>query len=139
MITKNDIPSEVWEAVCIAQLGVVGMELFNRHQEIVKKYPEHFPWETKYNSIPNEVHKAFSTEINGGTFEEILARATSNPIHHIEHNREYISKPINIREVFNNVLRFEEDRRERAEQREKENKKVWDKHYSKYNLPYRGI
>lgn len=140
MVTGSDIPSEVWEAVYIASCGAVGLEMYNRYQEIVKKYPEHFPWETKYNSIPSEVHKAYAIERDGGTFEELIAKAKANALENptFSENRIDTSKPFSFRDVFDTMVKNENERREKKIEQEKKNKTIWDKHYSKYNLEYIG-
>ena len=107
MIPEKDIPSEVYEAMCIGSLSIVGMELYNRYQEIVKKYPEHFPWETKYNSIPSEVHEAYAIERDGGTYEQLMAKAIENPIAPVNHVSIDLGKPFDFREAFSNILKME--------------------------------
>lgn len=41
-----------------------GAEQYKRISDTIKKYPEYFPWETKYNSIPKEVHDKYKKLIN---------------------------------------------------------------------------
>jgi hypothetical protein len=59
----KNIPNEVIE-VWAYQMSKrpVGTETYKRLQDIINKYPEHFPQEHIYNSIPNEVHIKYREE-----------------------------------------------------------------------------
>jgi len=61
---------EIVEALFIMQRPYVGMSQLNRLNEIIAKYPEYFPWETKYRETPKEVHEAFRKEAYPSIYEE---------------------------------------------------------------------
>lgn len=59
----ENLPEDV--AIVMAYLWTktpCGSDMYKRIQETVKKYPEYFPWETKYNSIDDSVHRAYENE-----------------------------------------------------------------------------
>lgn len=69
----KDIPSEVlWVFALQYSCTPVGTSVFEECERIIAKYPEFFPWETKYNSIPQEVHDAYRIENNGGVDFRIM-------------------------------------------------------------------
>ena len=70
--TLEDIPHEVllvWSIKWSKQ--PVGMTTYNKIQEVVDKYPQHFEWEHRYKAIPQNVHDAFLKECYPERFEPI--------------------------------------------------------------------
>jgi len=69
---KQEIPDEVWWAAPFVLHGVpCGTTIAEKCIEIIKKYPQHFPWEAKYYSLPEEVHTAYKKEM-GYDFDTII-------------------------------------------------------------------
>lgn len=56
----QDTPNEVLWVLLSPKM--VGSDTYEEIERIIAKYPEYFPWETKYNSIPKEVHEAYIKE-----------------------------------------------------------------------------
>jgi len=137
----KDTPFEVIEAQCyLWAKNPVGGDTYNRIVKTVEKYPEYFPWETKYNSIDESVHKAYENEkellyksffpttpmdIQPG--EGIYAWSKRISAEVISYN-----KPVDWDELFKNI----KNRQERHEDFSKAKKKLWIKHYKKFNLKY---
>lgn len=137
----KNLPTEVIEAQCLLWLkNPVGSDTYNRVVETVKKYPEHFPWETKYNSIDDSVHRAYEDE------KELLFNSFFPPTpmdiqpgegmyaYMQRQNAEVIScnKPVDWDELSRNM----QNKQKRDEDFSKAKQKLWIKHYKKFNLKY---
>jgi len=134
---------EIVEALFIMQRPYVGMSQLNRLNEIIAKYPEYFPWETKYRETPKEVHEAFRKEaypsiyeerpieftggIGGGIMDQIKKSTYTHPP----------KEPFNLVKAFEEAMnkQIEEERNQAKE--EARVKAIWDKHYKPYNIEYR--
>lgn len=137
----KDFPEEVWRVqIIMATRQYVGGETMDQLERVIKKYPEYFPWETTYNSIPQEVHDAYQKEAFPEKFK---------PIEFIENNKkgvqkaieECLQKPANLALTFQDLEDFIQSmnklEREKAE-RQRELERIWNKYYKKYKLRYRG-
>lgn len=138
-LKKSNIPSEVFVVFQLQKLGCpIGTETYNKCQEVIKKYPEHFPWEAKYNSIPQEVHDAYSKELmdefkskfdsipkGDGLMKSLVSEGASKP------------RLKNFGEALRDMDNMFKEQHRQAEERLKKSKQLWDKHYKKYNLKYR--
>lgn len=132
----KEIPAEVREVVILNRIGaLVGLEKLRWIQEIMDKYPEYFEWEHIYSKIPQEVHNAFQVEA--------YPKEESNAIPYGEGLWTQLSKspPSPVKKLTKEDLyEFFAQQREKDEAQvdnEKRVRKVWDKHYGKYNLIYR--
>lgn len=141
-IKVGEIPEEVMWYACVYQRSInfgVGGETIKRMREIEDKYPDWFVWEHKYRAIPLDVHAAYETEKRGpdvvigdlpeGGWFKMINEAVPVPL-------EFNFKS------FEQMLTDHYDgmRKEyllKQEQRKKD-KSLWDKHYKKYGLKYRG-
>lgn len=142
-----EIPFEVFHVKSILWTKQpVGMDMYNHCQEVINKYPEHFPWEHKYKKVPQEVHDAYQKEaypekeelesigiINCG---EGLWSAIQKGQEQYEINKEK-NKDKTLEQLFQewedaDNKRINEERLER-----KRIKTIWDKHYRKYGLEYK--
>jgi hypothetical protein len=127
----KEIPGEVLEVwVFLSFKGGVGSFIYNKIQDAIKKYPEYFPWEITYKSIPKEVHEAYYKDLWGPDGEMF---GNPRPVKE--------SKPLavakNLLQAFQEVLnRQDQEKKDQAEHRKKV-KSIWDKHYKKFNLEYR--
>jgi hypothetical protein len=138
----ENLPYEVIEVIAYQMAKrPVGLETYNKIKETIDKYPQYFPWEHLYNSIPSEVHARYNAEElslyysfyppSGGGMKQgegIVAYASRL-------NEENKNKPTQsleecIKDMFQASVK-------RKKQYEKEKKKLWDKHYKKYNLKLR--
>lgn len=137
MIDVEKIPDEVMWVLMVSS-GFVGRSTYDKCQEIISRYPEYFPWEHKYKSIPKEVHEAYLDEVNPLRHEPIVI--LEGGLHLRDQIRkEYISinKTVtqkDFEDMFNEMAKMEQ---ERIEKRKKE-KALWDKHYKIYGLEYKG-
>jgi len=137
----ENLPEDV--AIVMAYLWTktpVGSETYKRIEETVKKYPDYFPWETKYNSIDESVHRAYENE------KELLYKSffpqTKMDIQPGEgiyawskrRSQEVISynTPVDWEELSKSM----QDRQKRDEDFSKAKKKLRIKHYKKFNLKY---
>jgi hypothetical protein len=111
----------------------VGIENYEKIKSIIKKYPEHFPWETKYNSLPATVHEEYKRKLGELVGEYYPFGETSEQ--YVEFPDEFNS-PMTRDEVtdsFRQLVRMQE----RDYEFECAELKLWNSHYSKYKLYYR--
>lgn len=150
MFNSQDIPHEVYSVHAIMYYGgPVGKSVYDQCLHVVNKYPEHFPWEHLYHSIPKEVHKAYELEAYGPKksfeeqFEEFKIGADHRPSGGIKELIEKAPKytyqydpNFNIGEAFEKMYaqKQEEDRKKFEEQQRL--RTIWNKHYSKYKLTF---
>ncbi len=130
----------------------VGTEMYKRCQEIIDKYPEHFPWEHKYKSIPEEVHVAyrkemgftfdFSSLIETPMFDEngsvikgdgLMKSIVDSGMSKEEYDEKVANPEKTIRDFFDMLSNQSNKERDEALR----HAKVWNKHYKKYNLKFR--
>jgi len=137
----DEMPFEVKKVLAIQYYNQpVGLDTMNMIDDIIARNPTYFPWEIKYKSIPNEVHEAFRNECyppknweeNIPYGEGIFAEINKQPPINISLTDQ------SIKEMFEKM--FESENRRRKEEKEEKLRvmKIWDKHYKKYNLEYRG-
>lgn len=137
--TIKEIPSDViWATYIINFVKYVGEDVYNKVEDVIKKYPEYFPWETKYNNVPKEVHEAYIKEkypykdkpitCTGGILSQMREAEVKDYI-------DYSKK--SLEEVWEDFIRLEEDVRLKEKERYNKDRTLWDKHYKKYNLEYR--
>lgn len=137
--TYDDVPLEVWEVWAIQLVGQpVGMKTWNRCNETIKRYPEYFPWEYKYDKIPKEVHQAYDREAHPERYEPLNLE-----------NREWFTGIIpnipppepqperTISEMFSLLVKQEREAEDRKRAEKKKAKAIWNKHYYKYDLEFR--
>lgn len=139
------MPEEVFTVKAWNHFGTaVGEELFNWAKGVMKKYPEHFPWEAKYDSIPEEVHVAYRNEAfppidweafsanSGGGIMAVIDESNKEAEARYEEN-----KNKSLAQMFDEIFEMSEHQRLKEEQAYKVSKAIWDRHYKKYGLPYR--
>jgi len=135
----KDIPFEVIEAQCLLFLkNPVGMETYKRVEDTVKKYPEYFPWETKYNSINKSVHENYDKELSV-LFDSFYPRTPMDikPGEGIVawESRQKVVKwgePVDFDELSKNLT----NKLNKDSDFKIAKKILWDKHYKKYKLKY---
>lgn len=142
------IPDEVltYQAILYGSGGMVGLGTYNRMKDIENRYPEWFPWETKYKSIPQEVHDAYldekypnrhkplhwQSEYTGIGILKAMERHQGNrPFKMPETQKEFS-------DMWAEIISKEQQMREQEKEKYEVEKKLWDKHYRKYKLEYRG-
>lgn len=143
----NKIPDDVYHVKFIQHCGQpVGSETYNWCQEVISKNPQHFPWEHKYKSIPQEVHDAYYLERNGESREDQMNRIFKRP--QFEEGKGIRSTivtippnpPLNwddLVQALKDSHKRELDQIEKARKDRIEHKKIWDKHYKPYGLEFR--
>jgi len=143
---KRDIPLEVqWVWAHQKTQTPMGRDAFEQAADIVDRYPEYFPWEHKYKSIPQEVHDAFEAECypeRGKPIEEIFDDLKVG----VGLMEQLKNQPVGViptkftqsdfEELFNSLQEAQKKRMEEEKAEEKRVKKIWDKHYKKYGLKF---
>lgn len=129
----DGMPEEVkWAIGTMICMPMMGANLYNKIKDIIERYPQYFPWEHKYSSIPEDVHKAYREELEV-TLSLYLDR--EKPIYSPPKDNgdfyEYMQACIDFIHQcgIRNI-----DERIAANKIEKE---IWDKHYSKFGLEFR--
>lgn len=139
----SDIPDEVWWVTVMQMQPYIGMSAYEKMTEIMARYPEYFPWETKYNSIPNDVHEAFRNECWPDAFKgwDIPIVCDKGFFAQIKEQGPVYTGELPKGETFFSLYEKHIANLKKQERDEiienKRLKKIWDKHYSKYGLPYR--
>ncbi len=143
----KELPEDIkqWQLIMAITGGLMGMEMYQKATAIIEANPSFFPGYHKYKSISKEVHDAYAKEIG-----EIKDKRWA------EHNKQMGWEGGGIMDIINKMPKVEFDssatfdfmksfdelverqHKARADliERMKEDKKVWDKHYKKYGLPY---
>lgn len=142
-VAYKDIPAEVWEVWMIQRSGQpIGMSTWERCNEVIKKYPQFFEWEHKYDKIPQFVHDAYKREAY--SFELPMPKGDRGYIDiiptllsDVEVVDTATQKPMTLLEMTTRVFIADQEERKRKEAARIERKRVWDKHYYKYGLEYR--
>jgi len=137
-ITAADVPAEVWEVWAIQIAGQpVGMVTWERCNEIIKRHPEWFPWEHKYDKIPKSVHEAYKAEAfppfdfsTLNSQDEFVGIIPELPIINNQNG-------LSLSEILSAFVKQEKEARERRADKQKKSKALWDKYYSIYGLEYR--
>ena len=149
MSAKKEVPREVYWVLTAQQArAIMGKDDYDRANDIINKYPEYFPWEHKYKSIPKEVHDAFKAECypeRGKPIEEIFDDLKVG----VGLREQLKNQPVGViptkftqsdfEELFNSLQEAQKKRMEEEKAEEKRVKKIWDKHYKKYGLKFVGI
>lgn len=138
----KDIPKEVLYIQMMEAMPfpwLVGIDEYNRVSAVKAKYPEYFPWDRIYESIPKEVHDAYRNEKNPDW---------DKPIEWIEKGDRGIEDLINDSTLKVSSVVTEQDfmdlfemlnKSENDEYKKKmADEALWNKHYGKYKLKYRG-
>ena len=132
----KDIPSDVLWAWSVKIRGYGGTDTIDKCQAIIEKYPEHFPDEVKYKTIPEQVHKAYRDEMYPGWDEPIkivdIGRGDGfmSEVEKGAAKGEFTTKSFKQAwEAYGKMLD-----KEHEEERRKE--RVWLKHYGKYGITY---
>ena len=136
----ENIPFEVQKVWVYQSLNQpVGLELYKEIESIIKKYPQYFEWEHIYNSIPKEVHSKYSEEKldlyysfyppSGKDMKEGEGLVAYTRI-----ASESNIKKSTLEEILNYIFVTAPKIKKEYE---KEKRKLWNKHYKRYNLKFR--
>lgn len=145
----SDVPADVvWVWSVEAMYTHVGSAMYQKMNDIVAANPMYFPWEHKYESIPDEVHKAFNDEAYPDTFQWIESGKDIEPgvglmQQLINESSKVVPMPAvkndaHAEQLWTEFFQREIDRRKQREEREAELERIWNKHYRKYKLEYRS-
>jgi hypothetical protein len=139
----NNIPHKVLVVkAMLATRAIVGSDTYKLIEDTIDKYPEYFEWEHKYHTIPDEVHNAFMKEAYperwesynniGKSIESGNGKGIMQYIRESEVEVGTLSKAVfdKLIDDINNRAEVEYENKERI-------KKIWYKHYGKYNLKFR--
>jgi hypothetical protein len=137
----KDIPSEVlWVWNVQLSTPFVGLETMNKINEIIDKNPEYFKWEHKYKSIPEEVHEAFNKECYPERFEPIQFEEFKGESLLSQISKSIERKPITYQGMVDSLQMYCDNKNKelrKEQERIAREKKIWNKHYSKFGLEYR--
>jgi hypothetical protein len=146
---EQRIPSEVAHVMAIIQNRIpIGVKMYEFVQNTIKEYPEWFPWETKYASIPKEVHDAYKREIGESdmqSLEQMIKEYDSTKENNITGKGilgqiiEAVEKEKKEKQYFdiNMYMNSLIQEKEQYEREMKRKEKIFKKHYKKYGLEYR--
>jgi hypothetical protein len=140
------LPEDVKEYFTIMSVtgGTMGIDLYRRCEKIIEDNPEFFPWEHKYKSIPESVHKAYLDEKypeRGSPLVEEKSEAFIGLIPTLKefgNVTKFNTTDTPLDELLGEVFSLQDRSVEEKKERERANKSLWDKHYAKYGLPYRS-
>ena len=146
----KEVPFDVQWVWMIQKAQIpVGRESFEKATDIINKYPEYFPWEHKYKTIPQDVHDAFEAECypeRGKPIEDVLDELVNGVgINEQLRNQESVGiVPTNftqkyLEDFFDEMEKAQQKRMEEEKAEENRVRKIWDKHYKKYGLKFAGI
>lgn len=140
-MTKEKIPDEVMLVYMMNSMGaMVGTDTYNKIQDVIDRNPKYFEWEHTYKSIPKEVHEAYLMESQGDLTDLLLNSNDGIGLieyvkHGIECNLDYSKTFKESMQEFNELM----DKKKRSENKiRKKRIAIWDKHYAKYGLEFRG-
>lgn len=150
MSTIKNIPDEVswYISVVGGSGGLLGTETYNKCKAIEEKYPDWFPWEAKYRSIPKEVHDAYFKERNPdwgkpidfkgkeGGFDGLIPQLKKGNYQFLDLSSEELEK-FSVADSIVECFEVIEKNRKAKLKRNKMDEALWDKHYKKHGLKYR--
>jgi hypothetical protein len=144
----NSLPPEVMK-VKLRQMTAyngklyVGAEEYKKIQEVIEKYPEHFPQETAYNKTPKEVHEAYRNEVS--KLHDKMYPQSKPLVEHIpgegilsyfkrteEARAKLPQKPFDAELFFK---KLDKDLK-RDDEFKRKKKVIWKKHYKKYGVDF---
>lgn len=123
---------------------LVSSKEYDRILAVKRKYPHLFPWQAKYDSIPKEVHEAYHKDVldESGWGKDFKIKNVSHGDgllkSMVNTGAEKPKEPFDLRKAFNDLFEMEERREKEAEERRKKDEALWDRHYKKYGLKYKG-
>lgn len=127
----DNAPKEVLKVWAIKMMGhPIGGDLYKEVQDIISRNPKYFPYETAYNKVPQYVHEAYLDEIYPDRHELLWEGSNSKESAPIE--------KMSVEEIFKILIDKEAQDRKRKDDETKRRKAIWDKHYKKYGLEFRG-
>lgn len=134
----TDAPSEVQEVWVYQMVGHIGRGTWERLYAIIKKYPTWFPWETLYNTIPKEVHRAYTDEKREAYIAQWQIAGGKGIWEQMQEVHEH--RPLRfstLKDMVNYMTQLREEEEEQRRIKLEKDRQLWDKHYSKYGLEYR--
>lgn len=146
MIKTDDIPQDVqwvWAMQWIKH--PVGLDTLSKMHAIISAHPIYFPWETKYDSIPKEVHDAYYKEKNedwNRQFQEKRDGGYKGLIPTLVEMSEVSPESTSIpqkslSEMIADLFKQQEEERKAQDEKNEKDKALWDKYYKPYGLEYR--
>ena len=136
----ENIPFEVQKVWAYQSLNQsVGLELYREIEASIEKYPQYFQWEHTYNNIPKEVHSKYSEEKLDlyYSFYPPSGKDMKEGEGLVAYTRRAIKSNIKkstLEEILNYVFVTAPKIKKEYE---KEKRKLWNKHYKRYNLKFR--
>jgi hypothetical protein len=135
----DDVPADVQRVWVFQQYGgAVGIETWEEAESIIKANPKYFPWETKYQSIPKEIHDAYWKEKQDGYDDLWAAKDYKGIIPALMEPNEAAPAPLKpFMEAMVDMFKAQEDRRKRDIEYYEKEKSLWDKYYNPFGLEFR--
>lgn len=144
-INLDDMPIEVLWVFNVKLMGVCGSSTLDEVNRIIEIYPEWFPWETKYNSIPEEVHRMYRDELDPGWDKPIEFKKRSKVgegLYAMVVRSNTVQRQSKISDIISAFTDLQKSCNERIIEEGKKFKReveIWNKYYSKYELPHPKI
>lgn len=147
----NGKPEDMPDEVCVVlnwPYELMSLEMSDKFDDIRRRHPVYFPWETRYFEISKSVHDAYFDEMHpNGVFGGFLNTSPDGGaydgspglvalIDEAGLMNSYSPKPFTLEDFDALAQRHLESAAAEAKLFQKA-KALWDKHYSKFNLPYR--
>lgn len=138
----GDVPQEVMEAAMImAYRPMVGLEVYNKVEAIIDKYPEWFPQEHIYRSIPEAVKELFEEEkreLYDTLFPVVDVGYVPGEgvMSHIRRVEEY-SKTLPVKTLEESLRYLFEERPKKDREYHNKLKALHNKHYKKYKYKFK--
>lgn len=115
----------------------ISVDTYDKLLKIIEDNPNHFKWEHKYWSIPDEVHEAYHKDVSEmrkivmpePPFSLPITDLLSKDREHTTGNLTVTQLEEYLKELFTHEVQKEEYERRKH--------KLWKKHYGPYKLKYR--
>lgn len=130
----KNVPDDVKEVWFIqTYIKRIGCELYTKCQATIVKYPEYFPWETTYKSIPQEVHEAYLDELYPKRHEPLNCSGKGL----FAQIQDLNLTEVTVGNIFEKWDDYYNNQKEKQILIEKRKEDIWNKYYGKYKLKYR--
>lgn len=136
------VPKEVmWVLAVQATVRYVGSDTMDKMNDIIKRYPEYFVWEHGYANVPKSVHEAYCKEVSPELWRarygnESISCEENRLDARIKESRTYYSFEKTPEQLIDCLKAFNDEQIKKRNELSRR-KKLWKKHYGKYNLEYR--
>jgi hypothetical protein len=136
IVRMKNLPKEVSWALAVQHGNTpISVDTYDKLLKIIEDNPDHFKWEHKYWSIPDEVHEAYHKDVS-----EMRNKVIPSPPPFSISVSEMLTKPTTSDltvEQLESFLKEVQLRELQQAEYERKKHKLWKKHYGPYKLKYR--